>query len=167
MKKVGAEGRSTELSSSLLRRLLHYDPDTGEFMWLESPRKGWAGKSTKGSPTTGGYLQILVLGHPYRAHRLAWLYMTGVWPIGEIDHRNRDRTDNRWDNLREVCRSAQCRNRGSKVGVSGVRGVTPLSGGGWATQITDLRGHRHRKTFKDFFEAVCHRKSSELKEGYM
>ncbi|WP_428999737.1 HNH endonuclease signature motif containing protein [Stenotrophomonas maltophilia] len=47
----------------------------------------------------------------YRQHRLAWLYMTGQWPSGEIDHINHDRSDNRWHNLRDVSHQANQQNR--------------------------------------------------------
>jgi hypothetical protein len=44
----------------------------------------------------------MIDGHTYKLSRLAWLYMTSEWPRGEIDHANRDPTDDRFCNLREA-----------------------------------------------------------------
>jgi len=38
-----------------------------------------------------------------KASRVAWLYMTGAWPA-EVRHINRDGSDDRWANLRELPR---------------------------------------------------------------
>lgn len=37
--------------------------------------------------------------------------MTGDWPTQEVDHINRNKTDNRWYNLRDVPRSVNQKNR--------------------------------------------------------
>lgn len=100
------------LTADKLRRLLDYDPVTGEFTWLK--RAGtdkflniwnarFAGKLA-GRTKAGvhGYLEIAIDNKHYRAHRLAWLYMTGEWPKDQIDHINCIKTDNRFANLREA-----------------------------------------------------------------
>lgn len=112
------------LTAERLREVLRYDPDTGDWTWLV--RSG--GKSTVGSPAgyldTHGYTKISVDNGRYYTHRLAFLYMTGAWPVGECDHINRDRADCRWENLRDVDRSTNARNTGvrrrNKLGVKGV-----------------------------------------------
>jgi len=48
---------------------------------------------------------IGLLGKRYYAHRLAWLYVYGVWPDGDTDHINRNKHDNRIANLRSCSRS--------------------------------------------------------------
>jgi len=83
-----------------LQELLGYDPVTGIFTWRRTRRRGSgaAGCLCK----THGYVNIGIDGRVYRAHRLAWLYVTGEWPKAHIDHINCLRHDNRWANLREA-----------------------------------------------------------------
>jgi hypothetical protein len=92
-----------------LRELLSYDPLTGEFVWRVTRSKVRAG-SRAGTPTKDGYRDITISGRDYREHRLAWLYMTGELPSGQIDHKNRIRNDNRFDNLREATPSENAQN---------------------------------------------------------
>lgn len=65
-----------------------------------------------GTSTVHGYRQIRIDGVIYRAHRLAWAYMNGAFPVHEIDHRNRIRDDNRIANLRDVSAEINRQNQG-------------------------------------------------------
>ena len=72
-----------------------------------------------------GYVVIWIEGRFYRAHRLAHLYMTGEWPPADIDHKERDRGDNRWDKLRPATRAQNlCNTKIRKDNTSGCKGVT-------------------------------------------
>ena len=85
-----------------LKSLLHYNHETGIFTWKEY-RGGWAYKdSIAGRENTQGYIDIMVKGRRYKAHRLVWLYLYGAWPEKEIDHINGVTRDNRLCNLREA-----------------------------------------------------------------
>lgn len=106
-----------------LKRLLDYNPLTGEFTWLVF-RGG-------GAPQVGelagwlnwqGYREIKTGRRIYQASRLAFLWMTGRWPKATIDHVNLDATDDRWINLREATAPNQMRNRRgwSRHGFKGV-----------------------------------------------
>ena len=94
--------RSTE---DVLKDLYTYDPQTGQ-IFLGSGTKGWVNKN--------GYTYITTpLGKKFLAHRLAWLLYYGSWPEGNIDHINRDKSDNRIDNLRDVTQSENLLNHGN------------------------------------------------------
>ena len=94
----------TPLTCELLREHFSYDARTGSFSRLK-----WAITSSSMRIETfgelrkkDGYLQMRVLGKYYLAHRLAWLHFYGAWPVHTIDHINRNRSDNRIGNLRDV-----------------------------------------------------------------
>lgn len=114
-----------EIATSQLR----YEPDTGQFIWLvrKNSRGGTVAPGKVAGTPKDGYVQIKIEGQQWRAHRLAWLLMTGSLPDKgrEIDHVNGDRSDNRWVNLREATRSQNATNSGlSKKNKSGVRGIS-------------------------------------------
>lgn len=112
------------LTQEILKSRLTYEPRTGEFFWLVKPAGNVRIGQLAGSPNSDGYIQIRIFGVLYKAHRLAWLYMTGQWPAGEIDHRDGDTTNNRWINLREATREQNCQNRRlRKDSGTGVKGV--------------------------------------------
>lgn len=105
-----------------LKRQLSYDPETGVFHWAVNKYRVRAG-DVAGRPVFG-YICIKVNQKSYPAHRLAWLYMTGAWPENQIDHRDRDRTNNRWSNLRAATNKQNHENLPMvKTNTSGVRGV--------------------------------------------
>ena len=109
-----------------LRALFFYDPETGLFTRRVRTSNRVKVGDCAGSIDHKGYLKISFLGRQHYAHRLAWLYMTGEWPAGDLDHRNRSKQDNRWCNLRTVdnktnhenCATPQANNRLGFLGVS-------------------------------------------------
>lgn len=68
-------------------------------------------KGGLGSYDKDGYLIIKVKGHQFKAHRIVWLLCNGDFPRCELDHINRNRSDNRIENLRESSRKEQVWNR--------------------------------------------------------
>lgn len=87
------------------REFLSYDPETG--ILRQKKRRSWRHRvgDIAGMIENDGYRRIGFFGRKYSAHRLAFLIMTGRWPTLFIDHKNRDRSDNRWANLIEVTQS--------------------------------------------------------------
>lgn len=106
------------------RELFAYDPETGimtnRVTRCNTARAGEAVGSDKGN----GYLQVIVDGHNYLVHRLAWAIVTGEWPKKHVDHENTRRSDNRWINLRDATVSQNLQNaRRRRDNRSGVKGV--------------------------------------------
>lgn len=98
------------LTQARLKELLHYDPETGHFTWLVCRRNSIKSGAVAGATNGSGYRQISVDSIVYPAHRLAFLYMTGEMPPNDVDHINRVKDDNRWDNLRPATRSQNAAN---------------------------------------------------------
>lgn len=61
--------------------------------------------SVAGSVNGDGYIEIKIDGKSYGAHRLVYLYHYGKFPEGDIDHKDRIRTNNKINNLRSASRS--------------------------------------------------------------
>lgn len=110
------------LSFSEVTARLSYCPDSGEFRW-KTARVG-ARVGTVAGTIGNGYRQVVLRGRTYGAHRIAWLLMTGVWPSEQVDHINRDRSDNRWNNLRIASNAQNAHNSGRRSdNTSGFKGV--------------------------------------------
>lgn len=106
---------TTDLTAQRLRELLHYDPDTGVFLWRRTG-KGIRADRLAGCQDGKGYLVIMIDGKMLRAHRLAWLYVHGAWPTHQIDHANGKRADNRIGNLREATAGENHQNQRRPMG---------------------------------------------------
>ncbi len=144
------------LTAERLRELLDYDPLTGVFRWRHMrtgvPKSGMAA----GTVDDQGYLRIGVDGMRFRGHRLAWLYMTGVWPTDQIDHENGVRNDNKFANLREATRGQNQMNSKSWA-ASGLKGVVSAKKR-WQAQANWGGKHRYLGSFKtaeEAHEAYC------------
>lgn len=124
------------ITQEYLMQCLLYDPETGVFTWKVRPREHfngnrdhgvwnarYAGKEA-GHIYANGYITISVNGKAYKAHRLAFLYVTGRHPARMIDHINLKPGDNRFCNLREATRAQNAINQGGSQSSSGVKGVS-------------------------------------------
>jgi hypothetical protein len=120
------------LTQSRLKELFHYNNETGLFTFLYSrPTSRYLkGKIAGASDCQYGYINLFVDGKLYRAHRIAWLYMTGKWPSEKIDHKNGVTDDNRWCNLREATNGENLQNmrKARKDNSTGFLGVYPCNG---------------------------------------
>ncbi|OJH53454.1 hypothetical protein ATN81_18850 [Agrobacterium pusense] len=98
------------ISAERLREILLYDPGTGLFTWRKTMGRNVAG-STAGTLRSDGYIRIQIEGERKYAAHWAWLYMTGKLPDDEVDHEDRNRSNNAWSNLRPATKSQNCANR--------------------------------------------------------
>lgn len=147
---------TTYLYLSILHELLDYNPTTGVFTWRVRRHRVKPG-DVAGVLDGRGYQSIQVCGKSYRAHRLAWFYVYGTWPDGQIDHRNGCRSDNRLSNLRVCTNAENGQNRGlNKNNTSGYIGVSfDRRNVGWQAHIR-VNGKRHNLgLFKDKEEAAA------------
>lgn len=116
-----------------LKKLLHYDPETGKFTWLESKR----GRRPLSRRV---YSSLRIDGRQYLTHRLAWIYVNGDIPDGiEVDHINGDPADNRIANLRLATRAQNHANRRlSNTNKAGLKGVHTTKHGRCAARINHM-----------------------------
>lgn len=151
---------NTTLTAERLREVLSYDPDTGIFTW-RIPRKKCAVGMVAGSPEIGRYIRIKIDYELHYAHRLAWLYMTGFWPTCQVDHRNLDKSDNRWVNLREATQKQNSENvrHRNKHGHRGIH--YHKQSGLWHARITHNLKRISLGYFHSIEEAIARRKQAE------
>ena len=150
------------LTQQRLHELLKYDPETGVFTWnvtrsIAKPggRAGYFDKR--------GYVRISIDKKVYGGHRLAWLYTHGVWPSDMLDHIDRDRTNNRFSNLRESDRFLNRQNalvpRNSTSGIKGVTWNSTL--GKWHARIGFGNKRHHVGWFHSAEDAALARAAAE------
>ena len=116
------------VSYARLRELFWYSKESGVFTWRTSTSKKIKIGACAGATVGHGYIHIEFDGHSYGAHRLAWFYVYGAWPQGQIDHINGHRDDNRFANLRDVPRAHNLQNQrvAQADNVSGFLGVSKV-----------------------------------------
>jgi hypothetical protein len=169
-----------ELSHSDLVNLLDYSPETGIFTWkyrakemfISTKRfKTWntryAGKMAGGIDGRG-YLQISIFGKLRSAHRLAWIYVNGSAPEGQIDHINHNRLDNRIINLRVVTPLENTKNRKIRAdNTSGVSGVYwNKKSSAWHVQLRVNGKHVSGGLFMLISEAAMQRDKLSKRLGF-
>jgi hypothetical protein len=146
-----------------LRELLTYDPSTGILRWRVGKSNVKAG-SVAGGLNDQGYILLRVDRVAMRAHRVAWAIMTGSIPTLEIDHKNRIRSDNRWENLREVTHAQNFENLSMRKDCRhGFRGIELHSSGLWKAQLTINKKRIRLGYFKTPEEAFQARLAGEAK----
>jgi hypothetical protein len=173
-------------SARLLRRLIDYDPATGEMRWKERDPwmfnaasdqldricKAWnaqfAGKPCFYKKMPNGYLTGSIMNRQYYAHRVAYAVSNEQPLTSQIDHINGKRSDNRLCNLRAVTASENLRNmRRSKANKSGVTGVFYDEANDlWVSSIRAHGRNKHIGRFARKEDAIAARKAAERKYGF-
>lgn len=165
-----------------LQQLLRYEPTTGELFWKERAQSEFLNNSLRAckswnSANADQPALMMVNKNGYRcgtldkvsvlAHRVIWKLMTGK-DADHVDHMDGVRTNNKWENLRDVDATGNRRNvalsRSNKTGVPGVMLYKR-----WECSVPTYWVRIGAKTlgyFKDFDEAVKVRKAAEIERGY-
>ena len=157
-----------DITLSELSNILKYDPDTGVFIWRITHHRIKFGQPAGTKQQARNCVQICIAKKMYKAHHLAFLFMTGSFPSGVVDHINGNGFDNRWINLRDVSQAINCRNcKLSKNNTSGVTGVYfDKSRSKWFAQIKVDRNVISLGRFDSIEEAAVIRKDAERKYGF-
>jgi hypothetical protein len=110
LRNTAKEKCVVELTQKRAIELLNYNLETGIFTW-KALRKGRCIGDVAGCQKQDGYVSIRLDDRLYLAHRVAWLFVFGSWPIGDIDHKDGCPSHNWIDNLRDVSKSGNMQNR--------------------------------------------------------
>lgn len=137
------------LTYERLRELLNYESTTGIWTWIKRTSNRIKVGDIAGSQDPEGYWLIVVDRKHYFSHRLAWFYMTKEWPKNQIDHRDVDPSNNKWDNLREASHGPNAANaKRRRTNTSGFKGVCFCKRARkWSAQITINKDHKNLGLF--------------------
>ncbi len=158
-----SKDKDFKLTYEKVNRLFKYDQSTGFLFWRINFSKKIRAGCKAGYLNSCGHLRLKLYGKQFYIHRIIWLMNYGYLPENFIDHIDKDKTNNKLNNLREVSFQCNLRNKGNQNNnTSGVKGVT------WHERDKRWRvaiGLNNKKyklgSFKDFDEAVCFRLAVE------
>lgn len=153
------------LTQERLKTLLDYNPETGDFTNKVFRGLRAMPGDMAGNVSQGGYIELTIDKRKYKAHRLAWFYVYGVWPTNSIDHINRVKIDNRICNLRDVTQAQNGQNKTKHTNnTSGYTGVHwHKATKRWRARLCVARKDIYLGQFKDIQSAIDARKQAEAK----
>ncbi len=157
------------LTQSELKKSLSYNPENGLFTWVIKKVGVKNGESAGYNRKTNEkeYCFIRLNYRLYRAHRLVWLYVHGFMPE-YIDHIDGNGLNNKLVNLRPA--TSQENNQNVKRRIDNKSGITGVfwfkRTKKWMVYIGTGKHRENIGYFKDKFEAICQRKSAEVRNGY-
>jgi hypothetical protein len=122
---------------------LDYESENGVLRWSISPARAVKVGDIAGRITNEGYRLVRFRGQDYFAHRIIWLISYGKVPDGQIDHKDKNKDNNRISNLRDVSHAfnQQNRNTPQKCSRTGVMGVQRRKNGTYQAKI-NVSGRR-------------------------
>lgn len=157
-----------KLTQKRLKEVLYYDPDAGIFRWLVTYQRVKTGDIAGSVSKTTGYRCIYINGKSYIASRLAYLYMEGYFPEYEIDHKDGNKNNDVWSNLRHV--SHLCNMRNQKIRRTNTSGVTGVywekRHNKWYASICMFGKRKYLGSYINFIDAVKARWKAEKKYGW-
>ena len=93
-------------TQAFLWKWFHYYPDTGLMI-------NRATVEPIGSLQQDGYIRFTIDGKEYPMHRIIYKFMLNKYPE-VIDHKDRNKSNNKWDNLRPATVAMNAFNKGAK-----------------------------------------------------
>lgn len=156
--------KSKHVTQEELKDVLDYNPETGIFKWKRGRYRG----NIAGSINKSGYPTVRIGLRQYYLHRLAILFISGNTPARCVDHLDRDKTNNRLDNLRVISKAENNRNMPRrKDNTSGETGVFwNKRRHKWIAQIKHNGRQIYLGSFDDILSAAAARKSSLVMFGF-
>lgn len=169
-----------KFSIDQLREAVSYDHETGRLTWLSRPLAHFPNERIRrtvnsrlaGTPAFAqisqyGYAVGCIFQQKIMAHHAAFALVTGRWPE-EIDHINGKRSDNRWENLREVSRIEnrhnQARPKNNKSGFLGV--CWNVASQKWTATISVEKKQVWLGAYADKAAAIAARVEANQKYGF-
>lgn len=161
------------LTQEILKELLHYDSETGIFIWKDRPiysiekfhsstwNTRYAGKKA-GVLTKDGRIRITINYKRYLAHRLAWLYIYGSFPKNQIDHKDGNPLNNKINNLREANHSENSQNQRKALSNNKSTGLL-----GTFLDKRDGRIYARIMINKKFIHLGCFKTKEEAHQAYL
>lgn len=166
---------------AVVRSLLRYYPDVGVLTWIPRPvemfpnlrsARAWnaryADRRALDTDDGRGYRMGRLFRKSVYAHRAAWVVFYGEWPVGQIDHINGNKADNRIHNLRDVSGKQNSRNLPLRArNSSGVTGVCWVKRyGKYVAYISGPSGRVHLGYFANLDDASSARRAAEADNNY-
>lgn len=154
----------------LVRELFDYRD--GVLFWKVAKSRRIKIGDRAGTNDWRGYRKVAITisnrSYRYFEHRLIFLWHHGYWPEHDIDHIDKDRTNNKIENLREASRACNLRNANISIrNKSGVTGVSWLKRrGAWIASIGVTSKPVRCGIYKDFIDAVIARWNAEVEHNY-
>lgn len=156
---VNGTRKAIMLKHTRLKQVLHYDPQTGAFIWVKGRNKG---KEAGATHDARGYRKVWIDGKRYYLHVLAWFWMKGFFSPTVIKHVDGDRSNNRWSNLRRGFRSLKGKTAPPVAVMTSYQGVFEVDGANEAV-IETSAGAVHIGRFASAEEAAVARHETILR----
>ena len=156
------------ITQKRLKELFYYNKTIGIFIRIKDVGKKVKRGDLAGTLKKDGYIKMFIDGKNYYAHRLIWLYVKGELPKEQIDHINGNKSDNTFNNLREVSRSENAKNQPINTNnTSGFIGVYwNKQKSKWHSRIYIKGKCKNVGFFNNLSDAVLARINAEYDNGY-
>lgn len=150
-----------------LKEFLSYDPTTGYLIWIKKLAHTTVIGSRAGSLSKSGYRRLTFRGRNYQEHHIIWCIVYGQFPVGQIDHENQIRDCNVINNLREVTKAENARNRSRISNHLDEAGIWYCKRRKrYIAEITYEGKKVFQKSYIDIEDAIKERKAKALELGF-